>query len=79
MIVCSGNGEAIVANKLEGTRCAICWNAETERWAREHNDANMLSIGQRTISKEMALEIVKIWLTNEFGGGRQLARVRQVE
>src|SRR6185295_18350532 len=48
----SGNGEAIVANKVPGIRCSLCWSADTARWAREHNDANVLSIGQRTISKE---------------------------
>ena len=75
----SGNGEAIVANKVRGIRCALCWNDATARWARQHNDANMLSIGQRTILKERALEIVKIWLTTPFDGGRHLNRVRQIE
>src|SRR5256885_14948639 len=58
----SGNGEAIVANKVKGIRCALCWSLDTARWAREHNDANMLAIGQRTISAELALEIVRTWL-----------------
>jgi len=75
----SGNGEAIVANKVRGVRCALCWSADTARWAREHNDANVLSIGQRTIPEGLALEIVQIWLTTPFAGGRHTNRVRQIE
>src|SRR5689334_24331654 len=55
----SGNGEAMVANKVRGIRCALCWNEQTAKWAREHNDANMLSIGQRTITEEMAITVVR--------------------
>ena len=75
----SGNGEAIVANKVRGVRCALCWSLDTARWARQHNDANVLSIGQRTIPLELALEIVKVWLDTPFAGGRHLQRVRQIE
>jgi len=75
----SGNGEAIVANKVKGVRCALCWSLDTARWARQHNDANVLSIGQRTIPLELALEIVKVWLDTPFAGGRHLQRVRQIE
>lgn len=75
----SGNGEAIVANKVRGIRCALCWSLETARWAREHNDANVLSMGQRTIPAELALEIVRLWLSTGFAGGRHLNRVRQIE
>lgn len=75
----SGNGEAIVANKVRGVRCALCWNLDTARWSREHNDANALSIGQRTISPELALQIVRVWLTAQFAGGRHLERVQQIE
>src|SRR6266511_5607895 len=75
----SGNGEAIVANKVRGIRCALCWSLETARWAREHNDANVLSIGQRTIPVELALEIVRVWLATGFAGGRHLNRIRQIE
>src|SRR5271157_1433691 len=56
----SGNGEAMVANKVHGIRCALCWNLETGRLARAHNDSNVLSLGQRMIPEELALEIVKI-------------------
>jgi len=75
----SGNGEAIVANKVKGVRCALCWSLDTALWARQHNDANVLSIGQRTIPLELALEIVKVWLDTPFAGGRHLQRVRQIE
>jgi ribose 5-phosphate isomerase B len=75
----SGNGEAIVANKVRGIRCALCFSLDTARWAREHNDANALAIGQRTVSLELALEIVRIWLTTDFTAGRHLARVQTIE
>lgn len=75
----SGNGEAIVANKVRGIRCALCWSLDTAHWAREHNDANVLAIGQRTIPVELALEIVRVWLVTEFTGGRHARRVAQIE
>ena len=75
----SGNGEAMVANKVRGVRCAVCWSLETARWSREHNDANLLAIGQRTITLELTLEIVRLWLVTDFAGGRHLNRVRQIE
>jgi len=75
----SGNGEAIVANKVRGVRCALCWSEDTARWGREHNDANVLAIGERTISEELALRIVEIWLATSFEGGRHLRRVAMIE
>jgi len=75
----SGNGEAIVANKVRGIRCALCWSLDTARWAREHNDANVLALGQRTIASELALDIVRVWLITDFAGGRHLNRIRQIE
>jgi ribose 5-phosphate isomerase B len=75
----SGNGEAIVANKVRGIRCALCWSEQTARWSREHNDANVLSIGERTISPELAVEIVRVWLNTPFAGGRHARRVGQIE
>ena len=75
----SGNGEAIVANKVKGIRCALCWSLATARWAREHNDANVLGLGQRTIPPELALDIVRLWLVTGFAGGRHLRRIRQIE
>ena len=75
----SGNGEAIVANKVHGVRCSLCWSLDTARWGREHNNANVLSIGERTVTAEQALEIVKLWLNTPFAGGRHQARVDQIE
>ncbi len=75
----SGNGEAIVANKVRGIRCALCWNAESARLSRQHNDANMLSLGQRLIPEAVALESVKVWLETPFEGGRHTRRIAQIE
>src|ERR1051325_3327310 len=75
----SGNGEAMVANKVRRIRCALCWNEESARLSRQHNDANMLSLGQRMLTRELALRIVEIWLATPFEGGRHLVRVRKIE
>ncbi|MDX2187556.1 MAG: ribose 5-phosphate isomerase B [Opitutaceae bacterium] len=75
----SGNGEAIVANKVKGIRCGLCWNEQVAIWNRSHNDGNVLSIGQRTITEAEALHIVKVWLATEFEGGRHIARVNKIE
>ena len=75
----SGNGEAMVANRVRGIRCALCWNHETALLARQHNDANMISIGARMIPLETALDIVKTWLETPFEGGRHLPRIRQID
>ncbi|MGI9115840.1 MAG: ribose 5-phosphate isomerase B [Chthoniobacterales bacterium] len=74
----SGNGEAMVANKVHGVRCALCWNVESARLSRQHNDANVLSLGERLIAEDLALEIVRIWLTTEFEGGRHIRRVEML-
>jgi ribose 5-phosphate isomerase B len=75
----SGNGEAIVANKVRGVRCSLCWSEQTARWAREHNDANVLSLGERTIDPDLAVSITKIWLETAFAGGRHARRVAEIE
>ena len=75
----SGNGEAIVANKVRGIRCGLCWNVESAKLNRQHNDANMLSLGQRMMSADTALEIVKVWLETPFEGGRHVKRIQQIE
>jgi len=75
----SGNGEAIVANKVHGIRCALCWSLETARLARAHNDSNVLSLGERTIPEDLALEIVKVWLDTPFDGGRHARRIAEIE
>ena len=75
----SGNGEAMAANKIRGIRCALCWSENTARLAKEHNDANVISIGERQISKELALKIVDIWLNSTFEGGRHTKRIEMIE
>jgi len=75
----SGNGEAMVANRIVGIRCALCWSIETAKLARKHNDANMLSLGARMISLKEALEIVKVWLETPFDSGRHLKRIKQID
>jgi len=75
----SGNGEAMAANRVKGVRCALCWNVESARLAREHNDANVISLGQRMIAEEAALEIVRIWLETPFEGGRHLRRIQLLD
>ncbi len=75
----SGNGEAMAANKVRGVRCALCWNEESARLSRQHNNANVLSMGQRLIPEELALAIVRIWLTTPFEGGRHAKRIAELE
>lgn len=75
----SGNGEAIVANRVKGIRCALCWNEESARLGRQHNDANVISLGQRMVSIETALDIVKIWLETPFEGGRHQHRIELID
>lgn len=75
----SGNGEAMVANRIEGIRCALCWNVESARLARRHNDANMISLGERMISEEVALEIVRTFLDTPFEGGRHVRRIQLID
>ena len=74
----SGNGEAMAANKVRGIRCALCWNEELARLSRQHNDANMLSLGQRVIPEDTALNVVRVWLTTNFEGGRHERRVEML-
>jgi ribose 5-phosphate isomerase B len=75
----SGNGEAIVANRVPGVRCGLCWNEETARLNRRHNDGNVLSLGERMIALESALDIVRIWLETPFEGGRHLRRIQLID
>src|SRR6187401_3147085 len=75
----SGNGEAMSANKVRGVRCALCWSEESARLSRQHNDANVLSLGQRLIPQDLALAIVRVWLTTEFEGGRHALRIAQLD
>ena len=75
----SGNGEAIVANRERGVRCGLCWSLDTARLSRQHNDANMISLGSRQIALDLALEIVNVWLTTPFEGGRHARRIAQID
>ncbi|MGZ4974374.1 MAG: ribose 5-phosphate isomerase B [Limisphaerales bacterium] len=75
----SGNGEAIVANRVKRIRCALCWNVESAKLGREHNNANMISIGQRMMPWETAAEIVKTWLNTPFAGGRHQKRIDEID
>jgi ribose 5-phosphate isomerase B len=75
----SGNGEAIVANRVRGIRCAVCWDLRSAQLARAHNDANVISLGQRMISVEAALEIVQAWIDTPFDGGRHAARIAMID
>jgi len=75
----SGNGEAMAANKVKGVRCALCWSEETARLAKEHNNANVLSIGQRQISQELALNIIDTWLNADFEGDRHIRRIEMLD
>lgn len=75
----SGNGEAMVANRVRGVRCALAWNQESARLGREHNDANCLSLGERMMSEREALAIVDAFLATPFEGGRHEARIRAID
>ncbi len=79
ILICgSGNGVQITANKHQKIRCALCWMPEIASLARQHNDANMISIPARFISKELAFEIVDKFLTTDFEGGRHQNRVDKI-
>jgi ribose 5-phosphate isomerase B len=75
----SGNGEAIVANRVPGVRCTLCWNVESASLARRHNDANVLSLGERLIAKSDLFPIVDTWLTTAFEGGRHARRIAMID
>jgi ribose 5-phosphate isomerase B len=75
----SGNGEAMAANRNRGVRCAVCWSEESARLSRAHNNANMLSIGERLVGKELMLSMVDIWLATPFEGGRHLQRIQKLD
>ena len=75
----SGNGEAMAANKISGVRCALCWSEETARLAKQHNNANVLSIGQRQITQSLTLKIIDAWLEAEFEGGRHIRRIEMLD
>ena len=74
----SGQGEQIAANKVHGVRAALCNDLYTARMSREHNDANVLSMGGRIVADGLATEILELWLATPFEGGRHERRVAQI-
>lgn len=74
----SGQGEAIAANKVFGVRAALCHDEYTARFARKHNDANVLAFGARLLATELALDILDVFLATPFDGGRHATRVAQL-
>lgn len=74
----SGQGEAMSANKVRRARAALCHDEYTARFARRHNDANVLSLGARVVAEELALDIVDVFLSTGFDGGRHVARIEEL-
>jgi ribose 5-phosphate isomerase B len=80
LLVCgSGTGMAIAANKIHGVRAAVAWNEDIARLAREHNDANVLSLAARFNSPEEMDRIVRAWFAADFEGGRHAKRVEKIK
>jgi ribose 5-phosphate isomerase B len=75
----SGNGEAIVANRVKGVRCTLCWDVESARFGRMHNDSNCLSIGERMVDESDVPAIVDMWLATPFEGGRHQRRIEMID
>jgi ribose 5-phosphate isomerase B len=75
----SGNGEAIVANRVQGVRCTLCWNVESARLGRAHNDANVISLGQRMFPEDQLFPILDTWLNTRFEGGRHQKRIELID
>ena len=79
VLVCgSGTGMAISANKIKGIRAAVCYNLKSTRLSRLHNNANIISLGSRLISKKNAFKLVSIFLKTKFEGGRHLRRIKKI-
>ena len=79
IFVGSGNGEAMVANKFPGIRCAVVWDLRSAELAKKHNNANMLSLGQRLIDKDQLLPIIQMWLDSVFEEGRHRKRIDMID
>ena len=75
----SGNGEAMAANKVSGVRCGLCWNVESARLTKEHNNANVIALGGRMVTAAEGVAIVDAWLDAEFQGGRHQQRIDKLE
>ena len=74
----TGEGEAMVANKVRGIRAAVCNDLFTARMSRTHNDANVLALGARVVAAALATEIVRVWMVTPFDGGRHLRRIERM-
>lgn len=80
ILICgTGVGMSIAANKVRGIRAALCHDVFSARASREHNNANILAMGERVIGKGLAREIVRVWLETDFQGGRHARRVEKIE
>ncbi|ADL13717.1 ribose 5-phosphate isomerase B [Acetohalobium arabaticum] len=80
ILICgTGIGMSITANKFKGVRAALCHDIFSAKATREHNDSNLLTMGDRVIGKQLALEIVKVWLDTEFHGGRHARRINKIK
>ena len=79
ILVCgSGTGMAMSANKIKGIRAAVCYNLRSTRLSRQHNDANIISIGSRLTKKNTAFKLVSVFLKTKFEGGRHQRRVKKI-
>ena len=79
ILVCgSGTGMAMSANKIKGIRAAVCYNERSTRLSRQHNDANIISIGSRLTKKNTAFKLVSVFLKTKFEGGRHQRRVKKI-
>ncbi len=79
VLICgSGNGVAMTANKHQGIRCALCWQEVLAALARQHNNANIIALPARFVSLELALQMVRIFITTDFEGGRHARRVGKI-
>lgn len=79
IVICgTGNGVQMTANKYRGVRCALCWTPEIAKLARQHNDANVLSMPARFIDEATAMEILHVFLSTPFEGGRHARRVEKI-
>jgi ribose 5-phosphate isomerase B len=78
MVDGAGIGSCMVANKVPGVRASMCYDVSSASNAREHNDANVLTLGGQLVGPNLARQIVKTWLSTEFGGGRHARRVDKI-
>ena len=79
ILICgSGTGMAMAANKVKNIRAAVCYNTKNTKLSRLHNNANIITVGSRLISKNLAFKLVNIFLKTKFEGGRHLRRIKKI-